>query len=323
MSWVQRGAAVVQSFFFAPADPRAYAALRIGYAFGTLCILLDLWPIRLNLFAASGMVGGGGDLSAWRGLNLFIWLQSETAVSLYMAFSALCLVLLALGIVPRLMAILTYVWAVSYNATAYYAAGGYDELARLIGFALMISPTVATWSVGTRWFAQRSSLYGWVRGTNWEGTQGPPKYGLRIVQWQLFLVYFATVWLKVADHNWRQGDIIAYFWMSIFSRFPHPLITEHLWISALLSWSTLIIELSIPILLWIPRTRLLALLLGVMLHGVIAVTSKLALFAVMMLPLYFAFFDKTEFDTLERLWKRYVLRRDEPVSKASGQPSES
>jgi len=72
LSLLQRGAALVQNFFFAPADPRAYAALRIGYAFGVLCILLDLWSIRLSLFADTGMVGGGGDLSFWRGPNLFI-----------------------------------------------------------------------------------------------------------------------------------------------------------------------------------------------------------------------------------------------------------
>jgi hypothetical protein len=291
----------VQSFFFEPADPRAYAALRIGYAVATLAILIDLWPIRINLFAETGMVGGGGDLSLTGGLNAFIWLHSELAVTLYMAFSGVCLALLGLGIAPRVMAICAYIWAVSYNATAYYAAGGYDELARLIGFAIMISPTVSIWSVGK----------GWMAGRSWPEGQGPPKYGLRIIQWQLFLVYFATVWMKVANRNWRDGDIIAYFWMSIFSRFPHPIYADHLWLSALVAWSTLAIELAIPILLWVPRTRMLALLLGVLLHGVIGVTSKLALFGLMIVPLYVAFFEKADFDKLERWTKRLLARRSE------------
>src|ERR1700753_2309361 len=170
-AFLRRTAGNFEQWFLGPADPRAYACLRIGYASAALCVLVDFWPLRNTLIAETGMFGGA-DLSApVLTLDVFRLARSEAAVSAVFLCVALSLVSLALGVLPRLCAFIAYVWVLSYSDTAQTALSGFDTILRVIGFVLVVSPQVPTWSVGPRW----------ARGTS----AAPPRYGLRLVQWQL------------------------------------------------------------------------------------------------------------------------------------------
>jgi hypothetical protein len=285
-----RALSTIEEWFLGPADPRAYAALRIGYGVAGLAVLVDLWPLRHALLSSSGMFGGAGPGPA---LNVFSWVHSDTGVTIAVLFFALALVCLTLGLFQRFAAAAAFIWVSSYSATAAIALSGFDTILRVVGFVLVISPVVPTWAVrlGARPSPER-----------------PPAYGLRLVQWQVLLIYLCTVWLKAPDPFWRTGAAVPYFLMSMFARHPTAAAAHLGALGALLTYGTLLVEVSVPFLLWAKRTRWLGAGLGAGLHVGIALSSELALFTLAMLPLYAAYFEAEDFDRLER-WIGFHSRR--------------
>lgn len=278
-----RAVSALEEWFFRPADPRAYASLRVGYAVAGLAVLIDFWPLRYSLLSSSGMFGGA---TPGQPLNVFAWVHGDTGVTIAMLFFAIALVCLALGVLQRLSAIAAYVWVSSYSTTAAVALSGFDTILRVVGFVLVISPVVPTWTIGRRGATsvQRS----------------PPAYGLRLVQWQVLLIYVCTVWLKAPDPFWRNGAAVPYFWMSMFARHPTAAAAHLGALGALFTYGTLLVEVSVPFLLWAKKTRWLGVALGAGLHVGIALTSELALFTLTILPLYAAYFEAEDFDRVAR-----------------------
>jgi hypothetical protein len=281
---LRRIASAIDDWFFGPADPRAYAALRIGYAVSCLAVLADIWPLRSTLLSSSGMFGGGERRLS---LNVFAWIHGDTAVTIAVLFFAAALACLALGIAQRLSAVAAYLWVCSYSATAPIALSGFDTILRVVGFVIVISPVVPTWTLGRRSAGGGSDC-------------PPPSYGLRLVQWQVMLIYLCTVWLKAPDPFWRNGSAVPYFLMSMFARHPTSAAAHLGALGAAFTYGTLLIEVSVPFLLWMRKTRWLGVASGAALHLGIAATSDLALFTLAMLPLYAAFFEAQDFDEMAR-----------------------
>jgi hypothetical protein len=242
------------------------------------------------------MFGGAAPGPAF---NVFTWVHGDTAVTIAVLFFALALVCLTLGIFQRVAATAAFIWVSSYSATAAIALSGFDTILRVVGFVLVISPVVPTWSVRL-----------WDRA---QPEHPPPSYGLRLVQWQVLLIYVCTVWLKAPDPFWRTGAAVPYFLMSIFARHPTAAAAHLGALGALLTYGTLLVELSVPFLLWVRKTRWLGVGLGAGLHVGIALSSELALFTLAMLSLYAAYFETEDFDRISswiglRPWYRFAPR---------------
>lgn len=285
---VRRTIRGLDAWIMGPADDRAYGALRIGYALAAFAVLLDLWPFRNTLFADSGLFGGASPGQPLVPPNVFGIARSEGAVTVVLVVAALAIACLGLGIFPRAAAVVTYVWTLSYGATAPVSQSGFDTILRVVGFVIVLFPS-----------------YGPFRVLPYRPPDAPPRiYALRMIQWQLFLIYACTVWLKAPDPFWRNGEAVTYFMMSMFARFPNPAAADIGPAGALLDYGTLLIEITVPFLLWMRRTRWLGVLAGLALHVGIGVTSKLALFTLSIVPLYFAFFEREDFDRLARLFPR-------------------
>src|SRR5437868_2769670 len=121
---VRERALAIEEWFLGPADPRAYAAVRIGYAFAAFCILVDLWPLRNVLFATTGIFGGA-DPTTVAVTNVFRFARSEAAVTGVFVVAAAGIVALGLGFLPRLGAFMTYLWVLSYSDAASTALSGF------------------------------------------------------------------------------------------------------------------------------------------------------------------------------------------------------
>jgi hypothetical protein len=252
---------------------------------------VDFWPLRHVLLATTGIFGGA-DLESAALTDVFRFARSEAAVTGMFVVAAAAIVALGLGFLPRFAAIVTYVWVLSYSDTASTALSGFDTILRCAGFVLVVSPQVPVWSIGPAWAKGRCSE--------------PARYGLRMLQWQLMLIYVCTVWLKAPDEFWRRGEAITYFMMSMFARFPNPAFSHHAVLGGVLTYSTLLIEASLPFLLWNRRTRMLGVVLGAGLHLGIGLSARLALFTLAMVPLYAAFFETQDFAFVASWWPRPV-----------------
>lgn len=282
-------------WFFEKVDARSFAAVRIATAVFALGIWAELWPWRHQLFSSAGMFGTTPP-KRLPGINVFELGNHGPLVDAVFVCALVSIVCLGAGVFTRLASIGLYVWAVSYCTQAPISLAGYDSVLRVVSFSLLIAPASSCASLRPHWFA---------------GSRQPaPRYALRILQWQLLLIYWCTVWLKAPDQYWRRGEVISHMLMSNFARFPTPAAAELGAFDAVLTWGTLLIELLVPILLWKRDTRLFAAGLGILLHGGIAIGSKLGLFSLSMVPLYFAFFEAQDWNRIGAWLHRLRPRKD-------------
>jgi hypothetical protein len=283
----------VYDLFWGGVDPRVYALVRIGLAVAGLANLVDLWPRRHMYFSSAGMIS----LEALRftsagkyHTSIFYFVTSETGVSVVFLAAGAALLALGLGVGSRLAAALVFAWHLSYSHRAFPVLHGWDAVLRSYTFLVLVSPLGRIWSVDHV-----------LRPRATDGAD-VPAYGLRLMQWQLFVLYTTTVWLKVPDPFWRTGQVLAYFGMSQYSRNPDDLfMVHHEWVSAIGTYLTIAVELAIPWLLWFRKTRALGLLGGFGLHLGIAASSRLEVFSLCMIPPYMAFLERADVDWLVTL----------------------
>jgi hypothetical protein len=279
---------VVVDFFWGPADPRAYALVRIALSVAGLANVIHLWPHRHEYLASTGMISLDAIRDATQGGlygSIFYWISSETGVTLVLLGAAVALVSLGIGFWSRASAALVFVWHLSYSHRAFPVLHGWDAILRVYSFLLLVSPMARAWTLPR--FLERNA----------KEERDLPSYGLRLMQWQLFVLYLTTVWLKLPDPFWRNGQVLSYFSVSLFSRSPNDLfLVRHEWISAIGTYLTLIVEASLPWLLWFKKTRFVGLLAGLGLHLVIAATAKLTVFSLSMIPAYASFLEREDID---------------------------
>lgn len=301
-------------YFWAGVDPRVYALVRIALAVAALVNLIDLWPHRAMYFAEDGMIPLDAVHAMTHGTyyeSIFYLVTSEGGVTAVFVGAALAILALGLGFCTRVAAALVWMWHLSYSHRAFPILHGWDAILRSYSFLVFVSPAGRVWSLD-------HLLY--PRQTDGEDV---PAYGLRLMQWQLFVLYATTAWLKLADPFWRNGQVLLYFAMSQYSRRPDDtFLVHHEWLSALGTYLTLVVETSLPWLLWFKRTRPLGFLAGFGLHFTIAATAELGIFSTCMIAPYFAFLDRGDVDWLVRLVRVRSLSDARALAESTTRPAD-
>lgn len=106
-------------------------------------------------------------------------------------------------------------------------------------------------------------------------------WGLRLVQLQVSAVYLSTAWEKAQGNLWRDGTALYYVSRmdDLYGRFTLP---DHwfetAWLLAAMTWGVVLLEGSLPVLLWCKPTRKWALLAAIGLHLSIELTMHVFLF---------------------------------------------
>lgn len=291
-----RARAGIAHFWLAPVDARSYALVRIALGLLASAVVIEVWPVRASLYTSAGLMAPAPSLYLYLPLAHGHDLR---AVSVTLGLAGVAAVCLTLGLGTRAALLYTWAWSMGASLVALPAETGYDAIVRTTSFVLLWSPTVRAWALDAR-------LLG-------PAPRAVPRYSLRLLQWQLIVLYVVTVWLKAPDSYWRNGEFMAFFMMSLFSRARDPVWAELGRTSALLTWSAITIEAAVPVLLC-TRFRRLAIALGVALHGGIALASRIEMFSFAMLPLYASFVTGDDVDALAAWWARIrpraAARRD-------------
>jgi Vitamin K-dependent gamma-carboxylase len=286
----------VSRFWLAPIDARVYALVRVSLGLLASAVVAETWPVRAALYTAEGMTAPQPSLYLYLPLAHGHDLRTVTITLGLAGIAAVCL---TLGLCTRVALLYTWAWSMGASIVALPAETGYDAIVRIASFVLLWSPMQRAWSLDSRLFGP--------------GPRTLPRYGLRLLQWQLLILYAVTVWLKAPDVYWRNGEFMAFFMMSLFSRARDPVWAELGRTSALLTWGALAIEAAVPVLLC-TRFRRVAMALGFALHAGIALGSRIELFSFAMLPLYASFVTGDDLDALGRLGG--ALRRRVPGLRA-------
>jgi hypothetical protein len=236
--------------------------------------------------------------------SLFDWLP-PTDRWLWICWSLLVIqaVLLAAGLFTRFQAACVFFLLLSFQHRNTIITDAEDGLFRIFTLLLVFMP-----AAGDVW-----SLDAWIRRRR---RRPPPPvrpaWALRLVQFQVCLVMLLAGLHKLDGGTWRVGTALYYVFHLDDWTFHWPLpqfLRESLFLSRILSWGTLALELGAPFLIWFRETRRAVLVALVLFHLTLEYAMNLFLFQWIMLAGWLTHTSRSDLDWLRHLWRAWTRRR--------------
>lgn len=193
-----------------------------------------------------------------------------------------------LGYRARISSILFYIFTWSLFQRNIFLLTGGDNLIYLVAFFLIFADCGAHFSIDA------------ISGHN--RTQPRPfmamvhNYAVLAIIIQLGLVYFNSAFYKIRGHLWQNGTAIYYILRSSefnLSPFAHHFYDRQAVVS-LLTWGTVIFEMSWSFLIWNRRTKPFVALGAVLLHSMIGYFMGLVWFSLVFISAQVIIFNDSE-----------------------------
>jgi hypothetical protein len=273
---------VVSYFSAYPHEPRSSMFFVKALMFVTLVRVVRLWFVSDILFA-EGV--GSMPRSVWGKVLL---LPSELfSISPHLFFAGVILFLIiAMTLRPDYRINLVFFWVVlNLFKIKYPVTNGADFV--LLVFSLICIP-LALKPAPKNVISQTATvtIFNLFRA---------------MAQWQVLLIYLISAWDKVKSDVWTSGDAFEY--IGHIDVMTNPLFVpmlENPAVNFLLSWLTILFEFGFLVFVYIKRTRLAILCVGVVFHIVIWLMLGLPDFAWTMIATYAIFLKDAEIN----LWGR-------------------
>ena len=199
----------------------------------------------------------------------------------------LAALLTMVGFWSRLSSIVLAVCVVSLQHRNPIILHGGDSVLRISVLYLALAPSGAACSF--------DRLIGLWKGRLAAGPALVSLWPQRLVQVNMALIYFTTVWLKWGGHLWRNGTATWYpARLGEFERFWYPPFMRNMPAVYIGTYGTLIVELSLATLVFAKPFRRWVLLAGLVMHGYIDYTMNIPLFSFLMVSLYVSFYSGEE-----------------------------
>ena len=282
------------AFFHAPSDARVCALVRITFAVLVLVNLAVLYPDLDHWFTAGGVLPAEASRETASPYHWsLLWLLPDTPAAVHTCFwiAITSTVLLGLGLFPRLNALALFLWLISFQVRNTQITDGEDDVFKMIAFCLIWMPSGHCWSLDAlirRW----RQLEHEPLPTAIDHFAATPAWGLRLLQIEIAFVLFSAGTIKLEGEPWLHGTALYYVARldDYFGRLPIPdWPFDTPGVIALLTWSVLAVELSVPILIWFRETRRACLLALLLFHLGNEWTMNLFLFHWIMLCGWLAF----------------------------------
>ncbi len=280
-----------RQFWTEPVSGHSVALFRISFG------LLALWTalgLGLNLerfFSEAGLVPywvvESFPYARWS--LLAISPRSEIWLSVVWLLFTLSASGFLLGIAPRACALGVFVCWLSFQHRNPYILNSGDRLFGMVAGLSIFLPTAQKWALSGRLWAR-------LKHTPRNTTRPPSIWSQRLISLQIAYVYWFAFFAKIRAERWQNGwalsDVLA---SPVYAEWPIQLGYP---ISAALSWSTLVFELSFPLLVWFKRFRPWVLGAGIFFHLGIELTMTLPMFSAAMLVTYPLFLRDAETQAL-------------------------
>jgi len=267
-------------FWFEPVSTASLGVFRIVFGLVLFLWTLSLLPDLSAFFTQGGILPrqphfGGLVGGAWGFLGYF---PSHTAVLVVWAALLVSSIALVLGLFSQLAAAVALLALLSFQRRDPFVFNSGDLLLRVLAFYLILAPSSASLSV-------RSLLRD--RGKRWT-FPARSAWPMRLIQIQFSALYLFAVWGKVRGVTWNNGTAVSLaLRITDLERFPVPaFVTHSLLLSNVLTFGTLVLELSLAILVWNRRLRPWILLGGLTLHLGIEYSIRVGFFSVAVLSMY-------------------------------------
>jgi uncharacterized membrane protein YphA (DoxX/SURF4 family) len=301
-----------QRFWFTPVPAHGYALLRILFGAVGCATLIGLHDLAA-FWSLDGIVpdeDGGLGLKAWLASHGLGVVGGQT---LYFG-SLVSFVGMTIGFrsgVTVPLSLAATLLQISWNSLP---LSGAHVVVQAVLFCLIWADCGSVWSVDA-WIERRRT-----------GAVAPsPMYAiapLRLIRFQIALVYLNTGLWKLYSPLWRDGSALHYVLSNnVFHRFPYSPPDSLSVLVTLTTYATLFWEITFPFMLLYGPTRRLALLVGVLMHLGMFVALEIGPFSLVMLAAYAAFLDPVVVPRLATHALRLVRRS--PASVGQTVASES
>jgi hypothetical protein len=309
-------------FWFSPADPTTLGFIRIcagvvvfyvtlSYSWGLLSyvgpqawINGDMIPyvLREAPHYAPGLGWTDQPREVARGnfhWSVFFHITDPGWIIAIHVFFLVALVAFTAGLWTRVTSVLAWVAAMSYIQRASTTVFGLDTMMMIVLLYLMIGPSGSALSLD-RWLECRAARR---RGEPEPELQPSvsANFAIRLMQVHFCIIYFAAGTSKLLGPAWWTGTAMNQVLLnSSFAPMDYdPYYHLMKWLaSSRLVWEvamagaiiyTLVLEIGLPFLIWVPRWRWVMICASVMLHTGIAVFMGLTAFSLMMIVMLCSF----------------------------------
>jgi hypothetical protein len=270
-------------FWFQPIPPHLYALLRVVFGVCGCAILVGLadtafWDLDGFVATARGW-SGPKELALAHGLG-------GIAGRLLWAASLVVFACMTVGLWSRATVPLSFAAALAYHGWTDLPLSGADDALRVFLFCLIWTDSGAVWSVDA-WRDHRRHP-----GTTPRGTAELAIAPLRLLRFQLAIIYLSAGLWKLHSPLWRDGSAVHYVVnTNVYHRFQDALPPALDWIATTATYVTLFWELGFALMVLWPPTRTVALVMGVLVHLGMFATIEVGPFHLVMLSGYLAFLD--------------------------------
>lgn len=280
----------VDHWFFGKGDSHTLAMVRILVGCLALVNLLFLFPTIPDFFLETGFVPLKSNLiyfGEMNRINLLSGAADPTLVYAFFGVGLLATIGVILGWYTRLNTIVFALFFISLHHRNGLILHGGDTILRQLAILLAVSPCGWAYSLDRK----RAIAKGQADPAEIQVSLWPQK----LIQIQVAVVYFTTVWHKWHGNYWREGSAVWYtMQLGEFKKFPVPGFMFSEWFVKLTSYGTLLVELALATLVFFKPFRKWVLILGILMHGFIEYSMNIPLFAFLMVSTYVSFYEGRE-----------------------------
>ena len=277
-------------FWFHPVSSVPLGIFRMVFGALVLSYGLLLFPERFIWFSNRGVLtvadaetynsAGVADSHSLR-WNLLAQSGSDHWLTAFFVFFLLAALCLTLGFWTRISSVLVYLCLATLHARDAPIHNSGDTVMMVLSAYMIFAPAGAACSLDRLWRIARG-----------KESEEPPSiipWPQRLMQIQVALVYLCASFSKATGPQWMDGTAAYYpLHLSETARFPMPFL-NNLYVINLITWGTVITEVSLATFIWVPRLRLYVLAAGVGLHLGIEYSMNIPLFSFLMIASYITF----------------------------------
>ena len=278
--------------WFSRIDPLPLGVFRISLGLLFLLMLIALGPNWERFYGPDGILSLSrpDSVSLQGGWSAFVWTGRHLPVQVYWWMGLVAAAAFVVGWQTRLATVLLYLLQASMVHRAPLVVNGEDLVFRMLLFYGCFAPLGAALSVDgwlrTRRLGQAASV---------SESPHPLVWPVRLMQVNIALIYLISLPTKVCDPSgeWLRGDAIYWSMMNdMWSQWPWKWMfyDGHLLLSRLMTYGTILVEGTFPLLVWFRKTRPYVLVGITALHlGIAAMIPNVTFFTLAMVCSFWLF----------------------------------
>lgn len=201
--------------------------------------------------------------------NLLAGVTDDRVTWVFLGLSILASICTMIGFKTRIATVSLFLLTTTLHHRSGDVLHAGDWLLRLWIFALAVSACGATLSIDRKIAIKKGQL----------DVPDVSLWPQRLVQLQLAIVYFMTVWLKAGGNLWRNGTATWYAEnLNEFTKFPVPEFLHTLPLIRAATYGTLIVELAMATLVFHRPIRKFVMIPALFMHAYIEYSMNIPLF---------------------------------------------